>query len=31
MNEEIRVVQAEMERCGYIAEHAIATAVFLAR
>jgi MoxR-like ATPase len=31
MNEEIRSVQAEMERCGYIAEPAIATAVFLAR
>ncbi len=31
MNEEIRFVQAEMERCGYIAEPAIATAVFLAR
>jgi MoxR-like ATPase len=31
MNEEIRAVQQEMERCGYIAEPAIATAVFLAR
>jgi len=31
MNEEIRAVQAEMERCGYIAEPEIATAVFLAR
>jgi MoxR-like ATPase len=31
MNEEIRAVQAEMERHGYIAEPAIATAVFLAR
>ncbi len=31
MNEEIRAVQADMERCGYIAEPAIATAVFLAR
>jgi MoxR-like ATPase len=31
MNEEIRAVQDEMERCGYIAEPAIATAVFLAR
>ncbi len=31
MNPEIRSVQAEMERCGYIAEPAIATAVFLAR
>ena len=31
MNEEIRAVQAEMERFGYIAEPTIATAVFLAR
>jgi MoxR-like ATPase len=31
MNEEIRAVQEDMERCGYIAEPAIATAVFLAR
>ena len=31
MNEEIRAVQAEMERHGYIAEPAIATGVFLAR
>ena len=31
MNQEIRAVQDEMERCGYIAEPAIATAVFLAR
>ena len=31
MNDEIRAVQAEMERHGYIAEPAIATAVFLAR
>jgi MoxR-like ATPase len=31
MNEEIRAVQAEMERHGYVAEPAIATAVFLAR
>jgi MoxR-like ATPase len=31
MNEEIRAVQQEMERCGYIAEPTIATAVFLAR
>ena len=31
MNEEIRAVQEHMERCGYIAEPAIATAVFLAR
>ena len=31
MNEEIRAVQAEMERHGYIAEPTIATAVFLAR
>ncbi len=31
MNEEIRSVQAEMERFGYIAEAEIATAVFLAR
>ena len=31
MNEEIRAVQRDMERCGYIAEPAIATAVFLAR
>jgi MoxR-like ATPase len=31
MNEEIRAVQESMERCGYIAEPAIATAVFLAR
>jgi len=31
MNEEIRAVQAEMERCGYVAEPEIATAVFLAR
>ncbi len=31
MNDEIRAVQADMERCGYVAEPAIATAVFLAR
>jgi len=31
MNEEIRATQAAMERCGYIAEPAIATAVYLAR
>jgi MoxR-like ATPase len=31
MNEEIRAVQAAMERDGYIAEPTIATAVFLAR
>ena len=31
MNQEIRAVQVEMERHGYIAEPAIATAVFLAR
>ncbi len=31
MNAEILAVQREMERCGYIAEPAIATAVFLAR
>jgi len=31
MNEEIRAVQADMERCGYVAEPEIATAVFLAR
>jgi MoxR-like ATPase len=31
MNEEIRGVQAEMERHGYVAEPTIATAVFLAR
>jgi MoxR-like ATPase len=31
MNEAIRTVQTEMERCGYIAEPAIATGVFLAR
>ena len=31
MNEEIRSTQAAMERCGYIAEPAIATAVYLAR
>jgi len=31
MNEEIRAVQAEMERCGYVAEPEVATAVFLAR
>ncbi|MGE5128557.1 MAG: AAA family ATPase [Sphingomonadaceae bacterium] len=31
MNEEIRAVQQAMERCGYIAEPEIATAVFLAR
>ena len=31
MNEEIRAVQAAMEHCGYIAEPAIATGVFLAR
>ncbi|MDH4190326.1 MAG: MoxR family ATPase [Betaproteobacteria bacterium] len=31
MNEEIRAVQTEMERFGYIAEPEIATAVFLAR
>ncbi len=31
MNEEIRAVQADMERFGYIAEPEIATAVFLAR
>lgn len=31
MNEEISAMQAAMERCGYIAEPAIATAVFLAR
>ena len=31
MNEDIRSMQAAMERCGYIAEPAIATAVYLAR
>jgi MoxR-like ATPase len=31
MNEEIRAVQAAMERCGYVADPVIATAVFLAR
>jgi MoxR-like ATPase len=31
MNEEIRAVQEDMERCGYVAEPTIATAVFLAR
>ena len=31
MNDEIRAVQAEMERHGYIAEPTIATGVFLAR
>ena len=31
MNEEIRSTQAAMERCGYIAEPAIATAVYLAK
>ncbi|MBI4060341.1 MAG: MoxR family ATPase [Elusimicrobia bacterium] len=31
MNEEIRSTQAAMERCGYIAGPAIATAVYLAR
>jgi len=31
VNEEIRSTQAAMERCGYIAEAAIATAVYLAR
>jgi MoxR-like ATPase len=31
VNEEIRSTQAAMERCGYIAEPAIATAVYLAR
>src|SRR5262249_59932490 len=31
MNEEIRSMQAAMERCGYIAEPAIATAVYLAK
>ncbi len=31
MNDEIRAVQAEMERHGYVAEPTIATAVFLAR
>jgi len=31
MNEEIRAMQAAMERAGYIAEPAIATAVYLAR
>ena len=31
MNEEIRSMQASMERCGYIAEPAIATAVYLAK
>jgi MoxR-like ATPase len=31
MNEDIRSTQAAMERCGYIAEPAIATAVYLAK
>jgi MoxR-like ATPase len=31
MNEEIRSMQAAMERCGYIAEPTIATAAFLAK
>ena len=31
MNEEIGALQAAMERCGYIADPAVATAVFLAR
>jgi len=31
VNEEIRATQSAMERCGYIAEPAIATAVYLAR
>src|SRR5215470_15125302 len=31
MNEEIRSMQAAMEGCGYIAEPAIATAVYLAK
>jgi len=31
MNEEIRSMQTAMERCGYIAEPAIATAVYLAK
>jgi len=31
VNEEIRALQAAMERCGYFAEPAIATAVYLAR
>ena len=31
MNEDIRAMQAAMERCGYIAEPAIATAVYLAK
>jgi len=31
MNEDIRAMQASMERCGYIAEPAIATAVYLAK
>jgi MoxR-like ATPase len=31
MNEEIGAVQEAMERCGYIADPAVATAVFLAR
>ena len=31
MNDEIRSMQEAMERCGYIAEPAIATAVYLAR
>ena len=31
MNEDIRAMQVAMERCGYIAEPAIATAVYLAK
>jgi MoxR-like ATPase len=31
VNDEIRAMQAAMERCGYIAEPAIATAVYLAK
>ncbi len=31
MNEEIRSIQNAMERCGYVAEPAIATAVYLAK
>jgi len=31
VNEEIRATQAAMERCGYVAEPVIATAVFLAK
>src|SRR6266705_355249 len=31
MNEDIRAMQAEMERCGYVAEPAVATAVYLAK